>query len=266
LAGDLHSAALPAHEERMDRIGEWRLVEAQPEEAAATGGAKTSPAANEGGSVPWRLMALLGAAAIAVVGVSIWLTLPAADVSVAGNGGAFVLDPTIGGNNSSVAGRVSGVASAAPVGSILVDVEGAVVDPGLHQLGSGSRLGDAIAAAGGYSTEVDIAAAADELNLAETLNDGAKIHVPARGEAAAQSPHSPASGGSSPPNGGGLIDINHATADELDTLPGVGPVTAGKIITAREQAPFGTIDELLSRGIVGQSTYDKLSALVTVSP
>ena len=63
-----------------------------------------------------------------------------------------------------------------------------------------------------------------------------------------------------------MIDINHATADELDTLPGIGPVTAAKIIDARTQAPFATVDELQSRGVVGASTFEKLRDLVTVTP
>jgi competence protein ComEA len=139
-------------------------------------------------------------------------------------------------------------------------VQGAVVNPGVHSVPAGSRVADAIAAAGGYSTEVDIAAAASALNLAERLRDGQKIHVPARGEAVTL----PA-GATQPPTGAtnGQIDINHATQGELESLPGIGPVTAAKIIAAR---PFATIDELDSRDVVGPSVMEQIRDLITVTP
>ena len=126
--------------------------------------------------------------------------------------------------------------------------------PGLHRLPTDSRVGDAIAAAGGYSAAVDIAAAASSLNLAELLTDGMKVHVPARGEAevaiASAIPRDPSAVGPTGA-GDGLIDLNTATADELESLPGVGAVTAAKIITAREEAPFASVDELQTREVLG---------------
>jgi competence protein ComEA len=149
-------------------------------------------------------------------------------------------------------------ATAAP--ALVVDVEGAVAEPGVHHVPAGGRVADAIAAAGGYSTEVDIAAAAGMLNLAALVTDGQKIRVPARGEVASFPGDATAAPGDAPT---GPIDINHATQGELESLPGIGPVTAAKIIAAR---PFGSIDELDARGVVGPSTLEKIRDLITVTP
>jgi competence protein ComEA len=153
----------------------------------------------------------------------------------------------------------------APAPDLVVDVQGAVARAGVHTLPAGSRVADAIAAAGGYAASVDIAAASRQLNLAEKLVDGAQIRVPMLGdEPQAGTPTTPSELGSG--SGGALIDLNSATAEELDTLPGIGPVTAAKIIDARSEAPFAAVDELLARGVVGASTFDKIKDLVTVAP
>ncbi|MFI5262545.1 MAG: helix-hairpin-helix domain-containing protein [Candidatus Limnocylindrales bacterium] len=137
---------------------------------------------------------------------------------------------------------------------LVVDVEGAVRRPGIRTLPPGSRVADAITAAGGYSGAVDAAAAASELDLADPLQDGAKVLVPARGTAAGA--------GTSPRPS--RIDLNHATAAELDSLPGIGPATAAKIITARQQQSFRSVNDLLTRKLVGPATFAKLKDLVTV--
>jgi competence protein ComEA len=146
----------------------------------------------------------------------------------------------------------------------VVDVEGAVQRPGLHRLSSDSRVGDAIEAAGGYSATVDIAAAAAQLNLAERLTDGAKVHVPVLGEVPGEPPRP--TGGGEVPAPGGLIDVNKATAEELESLPGIGEVTADKIITAREEAPFVSIEDLVTRSVVGPATMEKIRELIIVAP
>lgn len=150
---------------------------------------------------------------------------------------------------------------------LVVDVSGGVARPGLYRLAPGSRVGDAIEAAGGFGPTVDAEAAARTLNLAEPLGDGAKVLVPERGQGPA--PGAGGGGGDGSQGGpagdaGGKVDLNRATPAELEELPGIGPVTAAKIVAAREEAPFRDVEELRSRKLVGPSTFEKLKDLVTV--
>ncbi|HSH21160.1 MAG TPA: ComEA family DNA-binding protein [Candidatus Caenarcaniphilales bacterium] len=243
----------------MDEIAQWRPGQPQGPEGQTEQNQRPPVEHVE----RWRnfLLGGVGVVALGAAGVALWATTPQPQI---------VLQPL-----GQSGGRVVGAsASAAPVASfeeaerqLVVDVQGAVERPGLHVLDDGSRVGDAIVAAGGYSTQVDIAAAAQSLNLAQPVVDGAKIHVPARGDqpppGLSQVPTTPPSGSS---GASGLIDVNTATSTELDTLPGIGPVTAGKIIAAREEIPFASVDELLERKIVGPATFDKIRELVTVGP
>ena len=243
----------------MDAGPDWRVIQA--DEDAPQQPAVVASVADE--RVPRGLLAAIVAIIGVACGLAIWATLPAGGVAVESTSGAF--DPrgvvvAVGTAHPSFA-----LASTSP--TVIVDIEGAVAQPGLHELPDGSRVGDAIAAAGGYAQNVDIDGASQSLNLAAKLTDGQQIHVPVLGEQVFRT-MAPVAAGDSPGSGttGGPIDINHATADELDTLPGIGPVTAAKIIDARTQQPFATVDELQSRGVVGQSTFDKLRDLITVTP
>jgi competence protein ComEA len=141
-------------------------------------------------------------------------------------------------------------------GALVVDVGGAVTAPGVYRLATGSRIADAIEAAGGFAPTVDAAAVARDLNLAAPLTDGQKVFVPSRGSA------TPA--GSQAQQSGGLVDLNKASESELDALPGIGPVTAKKIIASRAERPFSDPQELVDRKLVGQKTWEKLRDLVTV--
>ena len=161
-------------------------------------------------------------------------------------------------------GSPSGAASRTMV---VVQVAGAVARPGVYSLPSGSRVADAIGAAGGYSMEVDPRAAETKLNLAAKLQDAQLIVVPRRGDGAtgtsgATGSKAAESGATSP--GNGPINLNLASAAELDTLPGIGPATAAKIIAAREEKPFTSVDDLVARKIVAASTLAKFRDLVTV--
>jgi competence protein ComEA len=162
---------------------------------------------------------------------------------------------------------------------LVVDVSGAVRRPGLYRLSPGSRVGDAIAAAGGFGPRVDAAAVAASINLAERLEDGSKVLVPERGSAVAASAGPGTGNGTVGSTGGSAgtptpstlggparIDLNSATQAELDTLPGIGPVTARKILDSRASAPFQQPDDLVSRGLVRAGVYDGIRDLVVVRP
>lgn len=135
---------------------------------------------------------------------------------------------------------------------ILVDVVGAIAHPGVVRLPAGSRVQDALLAAGGMTGDADLFA----LNKAAPLRDGMRIYVPRPGEAV------PAGGAGS--SAETKLNINTATATELDGLPGVGPSTAAAIVRARTARPFGTIDELQTRGLLSPRVFADLRDLVTV--
>jgi len=141
-------------------------------------------------------------------------------------------------------------------GELIVDVEGGVASPGIHRLARGSRVADALAAAGGYAESADLVAAAQVLNLAAELVDGQQIWVPIVGAG-------PAGGGGG--GGDGLLNLNRATQSELEALPGIGPVTAEKILAARDEQPFATLDELVTREVLTARQLEQIADLVTVS-
>jgi competence protein ComEA len=148
-------------------------------------------------------------------------------------------------------------------GTWTIDVAGAVVRPGVYRLPAGSRVGDAVAAAGGFSPDVDARQVETSMNLAEPLQDGTKVLVPVR--AATGPPEAQATSGSSPPPAqGGLVNLNDATQAQLDTLPGIGPVTAKRIIESRAGSRFASIDDFAARKLVNASVLEKIRPLVAV--
>ena len=155
-------------------------------------------------------------------------------------------------------------------GHIVVDVAGAVAAPGLRELPAGARVGDAIAAAGGYATDADLDAAATSLNLAQRLGDGDQVRVPRLGEAAAAAAQPVASGaaapgptGTGPSTGGGPVNLNTASPEELEALPGIGPVTVQKIVAARQERPFTSLDDAVQRGVIHRGQLEDIRELAT---
>jgi competence protein ComEA len=183
--------------------------------------------------------------------------LAVAAVLVAGSVGAALFVASQQGGTVEVAAGTQTAADAASPEMLVVEVAGAVAHPGVYELPIGSRVADAIQVAGGYSADVDPRAAEAQLNLAAKLQDAQLIRVPRRGDPEA-------SGGTGGLATAGLLNLNTATAEQLDSLPGVGPVTAQKIIAARQEKPFASVDELVTRKIVTASTLAKFRSLVTV--
>jgi len=142
---------------------------------------------------------------------------------------------------------------AAPaVAQVVVDVVGAVRRPGLYHLRQGTRIADAVALAGGSTAKADLAL----VNLAAPLADGEQVVVPTRGSAAAGAAGGPASP-SAP------VDLNTATPEQLDALPGIGPATAAKIIAFRQaHGPFHSVDELDGVPGIGPARIEQLKGLV----
>jgi competence protein ComEA len=145
-------------------------------------------------------------------------------------------------------------AERAPARKLLVHVVGAVREPGLYRLDEGSRIDDAVRAAGGPKPNADL----QLINLAAPVADGQQVVVPLRGRGAA-------AGAPSAPGvpAGGRVHLNTATLEELDTLPGVGPVTAQKILDYRtEHGAFASVDELDAVPGIGPARLAELKKLV----
>jgi competence protein ComEA len=138
---------------------------------------------------------------------------------------------------------------------VVVHAAGAVLRPGVYSLRPGARVQDLVAAAGGAAPGAQL----DRLNLAALLVDGTQVYVPREGEAA------PAAGGSASSTPAGPLNLNTATAEQLDELPGVGPATAQAIIQAREKlGGFRSVDDLLDVRGIGPAKLEQLRDLVTV--
>jgi competence protein ComEA len=146
--------------------------------------------------------------------------------------------------------------SPSPAITLIVDVAGAVHDPGVYEFAEGDRVIDAIEKAGGPMPKADLSL----LNLAAPLTDGTQILVPKAGPPGAVVP-----GGGAPGSAGGLLNINSASATELETLPGIGEVLAATIVEYRDQnGPFASVDDLLDVSGIGPATLEEIRDQVTI--
>ncbi|HZB86102.1 MAG TPA: helix-hairpin-helix domain-containing protein, partial [Gaiellaceae bacterium] len=146
-------------------------------------------------------------------------------------------------------------AEPAPARKLVVHVVGAVREPGLYRLREGSRVDDAIQRAGGPKPK----AALELVNLASPVADGQQVVVPVRGSAGPSVTSSPGAPGTT----GGIVHLNSATLEDLDALPGVGPVTAQKILDYRTaNGAFSSVDELDAVPGIGPATLEELRPLV----
>ncbi len=143
-------------------------------------------------------------------------------------------------------------------GEIGIYVVGAVMNPGVYFLPQGSRVEDALEDAGGASEEADLA----RVNLAKRVYDEEQIYVPQLGE---ENPPLPLPSGSSGSQAGGKININAATAVELEALPGIGPVLSQRIVDYREaNGPFATIEDIKNVRGIGEVTFEGIKELIFV--
>jgi competence protein ComEA len=156
------------------------------------------------------------------------------------------------------ASPAGGGGSGAPSGTVTVDVAGKVRRPGVTTLPAGSRVVDAIEKAGGARRQVDLTG----LNLARVLVDGEQVLV---GRGVTPGGLAGAASSAAPATDGALVNLNTATSDQLDTLPGVGPVTAQKILDWRTaHGAFASVDELLEVDGIGEKTLADLAPHVTL--
>ncbi len=148
------------------------------------------------------------------------------------------------------------------VAFIVAYVSGAVRAPDVYRLPVGARVKDLVLAAGGLSDDADI----ERINLAAPIADGQHVRVPWIGDGTAVAESTPDESRAGA-DSGGLLDLNRATAAELDALPGIGKVLAGRIVEWREQeGPFQSVDDLGKVEGIGPALLAKLAPLVTVAP
>lgn len=147
---------------------------------------------------------------------------------------------------------------------IVIDVSGGVKHPGVYRIGKNARVEEAVVAAGGFSEDADLDWTQHSLNLAAKVTDGMKIYIPRLGEEMQRDKVNKESESSMNVAGAStdsLISINTGSSTELESLPGIGPVTATKIMDHR---PYGSIDELLSKKAVGNAMFEKIKELISL--
>lgn len=196
---------------------------------------------------------------------------PVTSAGASGSGGSTIAASALaepGGGPGSAAAHSSAELVSGPsagssgTGGLLVHVAGAVGAPGVVSLPEGARVVDAIEAAGGAREDADT----DQLNLARPVVDGEQVRVPVVGEVLeAASPGPQASSTASGGSGAGPINVNTATASELEALPGIGPALAERIVSHREaNGPFKSLDDLTDVPGIGKAKLEALRTEATV--
>ena len=215
--------------------------------AGAFGGAPRRLAAFDPGRRGVRALAAVAVAVVLIAAFLAWRARPRVEP----------VPPPVAAAASDPAADLAAASPAGP--DVVVAVEGKVGKPGVVRLPAGARVADALAAAGGAQSGVDVAL----LNLARKVVDGELILVgvtPPPGSTVAAGP-APAAGGAP----AGPVNLNTATVADLDTLPGVGPVLAQRILDARTaQGGFRAVSDLRKVDGIGTSRYEQLKDLVTV--
>lgn len=205
-----------------------------------------------------RILVLFGVLAAAIAGFVVWRTRPVAEPVTAPVPMSAAMASTGPENTASASvrsGSARTAASPTPTASVIVYVTGKVRRPGVLALPTGSRVVDAVEAAGGVKKGADPGG----VNLARRLVDGEHIIVGA---------DAPAGGGAQPssqPDGGGVVNLNTATVEQLNTLPGVGEVLARRIIDFRDaHGGFGSVEQLRQVSGIGEKKFAELRDKVTV--
>lgn len=201
-----------------------------------------------------RMLLAAGGGALVLVAAAAWMFLSPTlgDISPAESTDPFALP-----SPAAVLAPPSAATS-----TVVVDVQGGVVEPGIRELPAGSRVADAIAAAGGYALDADLEAAAATINLAQPLADGGQVRVPRVGDRVAAAP-SAGAGDPGGGTGGAMVNLNTATPEELEALPGIGPVTVQKIVAARQEQPFASLEDAVQRGVIHRGQLEDLQGLAT---
>ena len=142
---------------------------------------------------------------------------------------------------------------------IIVDIEGAVKNPGVYKLKNGNIVQDAINAAGGLNENVDNDLMAKDINRAETLKNNQKLLIPILAHTSQQ-----VAGTNTETVSAGKINLNTARLEQLDSLPGIGQVYAQRIIDYRKKKQFSSTQEVMEIQGIGEKTYEKIKELITI--
>jgi competence protein ComEA len=227
---------------------------------------------------PLRSWVVAAAGVLAVAGAGWWLLRPGAPPIESALPAAEASTPAPGTAGPSAGGSDAAATTSTTAADLVVQAAGAVARPGVYELPPGARVDDLVKASGGLTGQADV----DRVNLAAPVADGERVWVPAKGQEQVPDVVAGAGGGSASPvagngsaaadgpSGGSAlpatpVDLNTATAEELDVLPGVGPATATAILAYRdEHGRFGSVDELLEVRGIGEAKLEELRSLVRV--